>query len=239
MRSLITLNVVAGLLHFTAILALQKYSTPALLLADGTLTLLVVVLACWNIAALFAFWNPYRFRSFCPVIVFAISLVFCVNGERYGSRLILAGTPCSPETFLTGQAKTDLKNAAKQILGHSFSRVWRGPDEHVEMVPGHPLKPVPPDVLRIMSRYGFQDLVIDDDEALVAFSYLHVRTWYEYTYTTDPRVPLSSRPPTLRRTSLIGLHCSESRGREIMRRPKSPTGPVPISPLPTSTFVRN
>jgi hypothetical protein len=173
-------------------LAFQRYDLPGLFAASFAATLLMFALAILNIGATFFLWGRYRFRCFDPVLLFAVVVTVCLCGERYGTPLVLAGTPCSPDSFLVGKARSDLENAAKQAL--SSRRMWRGDGGQVAVLPE---RSVPSDVVRTMSHYRFRAVDIDDAQSLVTFSYVHMRTWYHYTYTTDHQVPLGSRPPTI------------------------------------------
>jgi len=195
-------NVVAGLLYLALALAFQRYDLPWLFAALFVVTLLIFALAVLNIAAVYFLWNRYGLRCFYPVLLFAAVVTLCFYGQRYGTRFVLAGTPCRPDSFLVGRTRGDLEGAAKQALGHSLRSIWREQNGQMSAdrgddAPNGPHSPLPPQVTSIMSRYGFRAIRVDDAQSVVTFSYVHLRTWYSYTYTTDQRVPLGSRPPTI------------------------------------------
>ncbi len=178
-------------------LAFQKHESGPLLIAGMGLMLLLVGLAFWNLCSVFILWGRYGFRAVYPAVCFVLAVTLSFQGSRYATRIMLAGTPCSPDSFLKGQTKLDLEKAATQILGHSFKTIPANPSARAQMIRGYPQKAVPPDVINTLQKYGFRDVEVDDSQSLVTFNYYHMRAWYRYTYTTDDLVPLISRPPTL------------------------------------------
>jgi len=177
--------------------AFHRYESGVLSIVSAVAMLLLGGLAVCNVASVFALWDRHRFRAFYPIVVFVAAITLCFEGMPYADQIALSGTPCSPDSFLVAQAKSDLEKAATQTLGQSFKTVYANPHEQPKMIAGHSQKAVPPDMAGALRRYGFQFTEIDDAQSLVIFRYLHLRRWYRYTYTTNKLVPLGSRPPTI------------------------------------------
>lgn len=197
MQRLVLLNFVVAFLFMATMLAFQKYESGWLLLTGMGLTVLLPCLALWNFCSIFVLWGRYGIRAFYPAICFVLAVTLSFQGSRYGTRIMLAGTPCRPETFLKSQTKLDLEKAATELLGHSFKIVSANPAAPALMVSGHKEETSPSTAINVMQKYGFREVEVDDFQSLVTFSYYHMRGWYRYTYTTDKLVPLSSRPPTI------------------------------------------
>jgi len=203
MRRLVLLNFLAALLFVASIVSFEKYeSSGALMLASMGLMFFLLVLALTNVVAIFAFWGRYKFRGFYPVISFTVAMVLCFQISRYATRLMRAGTPCSPDSFLSGQTKIDLEKAATEALGQSFKFIRCDPPVQVQMIVGHPQKPAPADTINALRKYGFRAMEVDDAESLATFSYYHMRAWYRYTYTTNKQVSLDSRSPGITETDI-------------------------------------
>ena len=197
MQRLVFLNFATALLYMATVVALLKCESVWLMLASTGLLALLAGLALWSIGSIFTLWNRYKLRSFYPAAAFVLAVTLGFLGTRYAAHLMLAGTPCSPDSFLRGQAKSDLEEAATRALGHSFKMISAGPPITAEMVEAHPQQPIPPQTIRVLEKYGFRDAQIDDAQSLVTFNYYHMRGWYSYTYTTDKSVALADQPPVI------------------------------------------
>ena len=197
MSFLIGLNIIAVVLEMLMTIAFQKYQSNEVFAAVFAGTLVLGGLAVWNIAYIFCLWSRYGFRAFYPVVVFAVAIAICGRGDDYAVQLMLVGTPGSPDSFLVGQTKADLEQAAVQTLGRSFKRVSVDPNWKSQMVLGHPQRDVPAEMTSVLGRYGFQYAEIDDTQSLVVFHHARLRTWRRYIYTANKLSPPGFREPTI------------------------------------------
>src|ERR1700721_2947664 len=142
MPRLVLLNFISAFLFMATMIAFEESESGLLLIACMGLTFLLGILALWNIGAVFALWGRYGFRAVYPVIAFFLAVTLCFQGSRYVIQLRLAGTPCRPDSFIQGQTKIDLEQAATQVLGQSFKNIPANPSPQARMILGYPRKAV-------------------------------------------------------------------------------------------------
>jgi len=192
MKKLITLNFLAAFLLCAVMITSRRFDDGILLLLGMILLFLFCALAIGNLVAIFHFWKRHRFRAFLPIISYALAATLFLAGVRVGSRIVILGTPSSPDSFLDGKTRKDLAEVANSLLGQSFKKINTFSANSTEVIGSR--KQLPPGVEEKLRAYGFQRTLVDDSQSLVVFCYGHQRTWYEYLYTTKDFPPLYSRP---------------------------------------------
>jgi len=192
-------NIIAAFavaITFTASAVLGSY-----LLAFAGLGLVVGIagLGIANVVAGFRLWNGYRWWSLAPLATYVGCAALVAAGTPFLMRAALAGTPQRPDTFPRGRAKAGLEDVATHLLGRSFKSISTrsGAAAAVRMVDGSAPVAVPPDLLRQLRSYGFEETFVDDTQSLVVFSRYYFRSWYHYLHTSGVLDPVYSRRSTI------------------------------------------
>ena len=196
MKLLIRLNLAVGILLMLAMIAFRRFESPFLMLAGMALLPAFGALLFANLVGVFVMWKQHRLRSLLPLATYGVMAAVWSWGTPVASRVVLAGTPCYPESFLIEETRQDLELIAADLLGESFKSICTYPSKptEVSMIAGQSPKELPPGISDRLRRYGFQRTYVDDSLSLVVFSHYRLRTWYDYLYSPNDLLPLYSRP---------------------------------------------
>jgi hypothetical protein len=187
------------MLSALATIAFRKSGPSLLLLADMGFFLGIPALALANFISIFILWKKHHWRALTPLGSFALSAVLCFYATRYGTELVLRGTPSQPDSFFNDQTRSELTKIAEQLVGNGFREIRVFPSEQprIIMIAGHERKDVPSEILTTLRRYGFQMVDIDDPQQIVQFSYNPLRHWYDYTWAKNGLSEPYSMPTAL------------------------------------------
>ncbi len=217
MKFLIKLNAITGTLWVTAMIAFHRFEIFLLKIAELVLMVAFGSLLVVNIFAIPFLWKWHRFRAFLPFATYAFVVALLALGTRQVAKLVLAGTPCFPDSFLTDGTKSEMENIGLRLLGRSLKEIniepsafdiylWRvtqsfkeiptDPPEPpwIEMIAGHEKVEVPPDIIQQACAFGFRRISIDDAQSLVSFQHDRAGRRYDYIFTIKPLLPLYFRP---------------------------------------------
>jgi hypothetical protein len=175
MKVLITLNFAIGVLLTISMVVFEKYELIGLLsgifLLPGFL-----VLALVNVGAIFMLWRKRRLRAFVPIGTYVIAAALFLLGTHLGTKLILNGTPCDPDSFFNEQTKSELTQAAKQLVAK------------------HQRKNFSPEIVAVAQKHSLKPTFVDDSQQIVVFGYYHLRHWFEYIWAKNGLTEQYSMP---------------------------------------------
>ena len=199
MKILISVNFITSLLLISAMSLFSRYENLILMPVFFVLLLALASLSLGNIYAIFVFWKRHRRGAFLPILSYALAVALWFWGTPFSTRLLLAGTPDDPDSFLTIKTKAEMADIANKLLGQSFKevRTYPGDPTVVKMISGFPQNELPSEIPRKLRALGFERTFIDDNKALVVFSHYHLRKWCDYLYSKKPLLPLYARPSEL------------------------------------------
>jgi len=199
MKALIKLNFAAGLFFAATTIEFARTESPLLLLVNIAFLVGFCVLGVINLASIVTLWNRHGVGALAPFGSFAAAVVIWFFGGRYGTDLVLRGTPSRPDSFLRGGTREELTLMANQLIGNGFKEIllFPGKPTDVRMIAGRQQKDVRPEVLAALRRFGFQTVYVDDVQGIVQFSYNHLRHWYDYTWAKNGLSEQRFMPPTI------------------------------------------
>jgi hypothetical protein len=171
MRRLIVLDWAAPALLASAVIAAARSDDAWLLVSLAVVVLLGLVAV--NLVAPFLLWKRHGARSLIVPISLLAAASLSGAVAAYGSRLAVAGTPLSPDSFMRGARQAEMERLASQLLSG-------GPDDRVRAS---------------LRRYGFRVTRVDSLRRVVTLGYYGLRTWHEYIYAANGLpAPHSTRP---------------------------------------------
>jgi len=165
MKILIALNFAVGLLLAASFIALDRSELavlPGMVLLPGFL-----VLAVANFLFVLNQWKTRHFRAFIPIGTYIGIAVVSVAMAKIGSDLVLKGTPCRPESFFTGQTKSDLVPIVNAMITARRSEIFS------------------PEIREQLSKHSLKPLFVDTNLEIAVVGYYHTRSWFEYIYSKN------------------------------------------------------
>lgn len=183
MKTLVKINFSIGVLLTISMVVFEKYELIGLLsgmvLLPGFLLLALV-----NLGAIFVLWKKYRARAFIPLGSYSIAATLFVFGTFFGTKFILRGTPCEPESFFNEQTRLELTQASQHLLAE------------------HQRDNFSPEMVAIAQKHSLKPTFVDDCQGIVVFGYYHNRHWFEYIWATNGLTEPYSMPSTITMTDI-------------------------------------
>jgi hypothetical protein len=178
MKILITLNFAIGVLLTISMVVFEKYELIGLL--SGIFLLpSFLVLALINFGAIFLLWRKKHLRAFVPIGTYVIAAALFLLGTNLGTKLILNGTPCDPNSFFNEQTKSELTQVAKQLVAE------------------HQRKDFSPGIGVVAQKHNLKPIFVDDQQKIVVFGFYHRRHWFEYIWAKNGLTEPYSMPATI------------------------------------------
>ena len=178
MKILITLNFVIGVLLTASMIVFEKYEGAGLLTGIFLLPCFLV-LALVNVVVILLLWKKKRLRAFVPIGTYIIAAAMFLFGTNWGTKLVLNGTPCKPESFFNDQTRLELTQAAQRLVAE------------------HQRNNFSPEIVATAQKHSLKPTFIDDSQQIVVFGYYHLRHWYEYIWTKNGLTDPYSMPATI------------------------------------------
>ncbi len=200
LRRLIYYNIGAAVIVSATLIASTSHESFVLTLGGFAAILALLALGIASAIAAFSRWKSYGWWSLAPIASFIACAALTIVATRFGTSLVLAGTPMRPDTFPRGKVKADLEQIAAKLLGHSLKHISTRSDSKVPLVAvaGAAPETVPADLLRRLNAFGFDAVSIDDAQSLVVYLSYHRRSWRKYLYaSTGTLAPAYSRQSTI------------------------------------------
>ena len=187
MKALVKLNLVAGVLFAAAQIGFARTGDPILLLVNLAFLIGFLILGVTNLVFIFTLWRRHRIGAFLPLACYIVAAGIWLIGGRYGTHLVLYGTPSEPDSFLRDETRRELTQIAQHLLGNGFKTIscFPGHSSEVHMIVGRPSRNVAPEIISKLQKYGFQQVQVDDFQQTVEFENSHLRTWHDYVWARN------------------------------------------------------
>jgi hypothetical protein len=215
LKNLILLNVIAPALVAAGLIAAARFDEVGFLLFLFSVVMLLG-LSIVNLFAPILLWEREGPRSLVPVAVFVAAVSACGVVSGVGSRLVLAGTPSAPDTFLRGSTRTHLEALANELLdGGQSDRVEAG-----------------------LRKYGFIRTSIDTVRRVVTLKYYRMRIWTEYLYAANGLPAAYSTEPRLTQDDFVNWGELRSIAEQAAPETKRAAGSIVFEPSIAVPYIR-
>ncbi len=134
MKNLVVLNVAMPLLLVAAVIAKTRHDAEFLLWSLA-FAVILLGLAVTSVVALFVLWKRHGPKALAPLLTLLVVGVLTGTAATYGSRLVLSGTPASPDTFVRGATQRELERSRSVSYPVGVARTLRRLSRSTDSLP--------------------------------------------------------------------------------------------------------